>query len=267
MANVERIFFEAEGIYNEPEPGLRQGQYLLLREIHQGGMGTVHLAKRVDDQYEQVVAIKTVRGEAANAELSHQFRHEQQILATLSHPNVGSIFDGGETPAGMPYLVMEYVEGVPITTYCTERNLLVRRRLELFSTTCGAVYHAQGKLILHRGIKPENVLVSDEEYRKLKSCIRHTSTFAAQMLGPYGSGSRVSGVTLEVKSPLFTHGSGTSIFWVEVDVPCASILYEISSKRNHRGHGDERTCRAHATAVPKRLCGFRLHDVLSVGLS
>ena len=147
--------------------GVRLGPYLLLRELNTGGMGTVHLAQRVDDQYSQIVAIKTVRAGYVTPEISRRFREERQILATLNHPNVGTILDGGDTSEGHPFLVMEYVEGQAITTFCMERKLSTRARLNLFIAVCSAVYHAHQKLVLHRDIKPENVLVSKEGHPKL----------------------------------------------------------------------------------------------------
>ncbi|ADV83559.1 serine/threonine protein kinase [Terriglobus saanensis] len=160
-------WFASEGSSASTSTGTRLGPYLLLRELNSGGMGTVHLAQRVDDQYSQIVAIKTVRAGYATPEVSRRFREERQILATLNHPNVGTILDGGETLEGHPFLVMEYVEGQAITTYCMEHKLSTPERLDLFSAVCGAVYHAHQKLILHRDIKPENVLVSKDGHPKL----------------------------------------------------------------------------------------------------
>ena len=114
------------------EAGLRVGSYRLLRELDSGGMGVVYLAVRSDDQYFQIVAIKMIRRGREWPSLVQRFRAERQILATLNHPNIGAILDGGETRDGRPFIVMEYVEGQPITLACEIRGLSIRERIELF---------------------------------------------------------------------------------------------------------------------------------------
>jgi eukaryotic-like serine/threonine-protein kinase len=149
------------------DSGLQIGPYRLVRELDSGGMGVVHLAVRSDDHYFQVVAIKTIRKGLASPDLIQRFRAERQILATLTHPNIGAILDGGDTDDGRPYIVMEYVEGQPITIAAENRSLLVRQRIELFRSVCSAVHHAHQKLVIHRDIKPSNVLVTPEGIVKL----------------------------------------------------------------------------------------------------
>ena len=149
------------------EVGLRVGPYRLVRELDSGGMGVVHLAVRSDDHYFQVVAIKTIRKGLAQPVLVQRFRAERQILATLTHPNIGAILDGGDTEDGRPYIVMEYVEGQPINLACENRGLSVRQRIELFRSVCSAVHYAHQKLVIHRDIKPSNVLVTPEGIVKL----------------------------------------------------------------------------------------------------
>src|SRR6516165_1123125 len=149
------------------EIGLRVGPYRLVRELDSGGMGVVHLAVRSDDHYFQVVAIKTIRKGLAQPVLVQRFRAERQILATLTHPNIGAILDGGDTEDGRPYIVMEYVEGQPINLACENRGLSVRQRIELFRSVCSAVHYAHQKLVIHRDIKPSNVLVTPEGIVKL----------------------------------------------------------------------------------------------------
>ena len=114
------------------ESGLRMGPYRLIRELDGGGMGIVYLAVRSDDQYFQIVAIKMVRKGMESPGLLQRFRAERQILATLTHPNIGAILDGGDTHDGRPYIVMEYVEGQPITLASETRSLSIRQRIELF---------------------------------------------------------------------------------------------------------------------------------------
>jgi serine/threonine protein kinase len=147
--------------------GSQIGPYLLVRELDSGGMGVVYLAVRSDDQYFQIVAIKMIRKGLETAELVQRFRVERQILATLNHPNIGAILDGGETKDGRPFIVMEYVEGQPITLASEGRSLSIKQRIELFRSLCSAVHYAHQKLIIHRDIKPSNVMVTPEGVVKL----------------------------------------------------------------------------------------------------
>src|SRR6202167_3176036 len=147
--------------------GSQVGPYLLVRELDSGGMGVVYLAVRSDDHYFQIVAIKMIRKGLDSAELVQRFRVERQILATLNHPNIGAILDGGETKDGRPFIVMEYVEGQPITLASAGRALSIRQRIELFRSLCSAVHYAHQKQIIHRDIKPSNVMVTPEGVVKL----------------------------------------------------------------------------------------------------
>lgn len=149
------------------EIGLQLGPYLLVRELDSGGMGVVYLAVRSDDQYFQIVAIKMIRKGFDAPERVQRFRIERQILATLNHPNIGAILDGGETKDGRPFIVMEYVEGQPITLASESRSLSIHQRIELFRSVCSAVHYAHQKLIIHRDIKPSNVMVTPEGIVKL----------------------------------------------------------------------------------------------------
>ncbi len=145
----------------------RLGPYQLLRELAQGGMGVVWLAARADDQYRQQVAIKLIKAGASNADIAHRLRHERQILAGLNHPNIARLLDGGTTDSGQPYLVMEYIEGVPIDEYCQHQNLSVTARLKLFRQVCAAVQYAHQNLVIHRDLKPANILVTADGTPKL----------------------------------------------------------------------------------------------------
>ena len=150
---------------NLSEIGLRLGPYLLVRELDGGGMGVVYLAVRSDDHYFQIVAIKMIRKGLDSPDLVQRFRRERQILATLNHPNIGAILDGGETEDGRPFIVMEFVEGQPITL--SSQGSSIRERIELFRSACSAVHYAHQKLILHRDIKPSNVMVTPDGVVKL----------------------------------------------------------------------------------------------------
>ena len=146
--------------------GRRLGPYRLLAEIGRGGMGTVYRAVRADDQYEKQVAVKVISG-WVSAFVRERFRTERQILANLDHPNIARLIDGGTTEEGWPYLVMEYVEGEPIDRYCDTHRLDTAGRLQLFRTVCAAVQHAHRSLVVHRDIKPGNILVTAEGAPKL----------------------------------------------------------------------------------------------------
>jgi non-specific serine/threonine protein kinase/serine/threonine-protein kinase len=147
--------------------GRRIGPYRLEREIGRGGMGTVYLGTRDDHQYQHDVAIKLVKRGMDSDLVLRRFRYERQILANLTHPNIARLFDGGTTDDGLPYFVMEYVAGVPIDEYCDTHGLSVAERLTLFGTVCAAVQHAHNNLVIHRDLKPTNILVTADGIPKL----------------------------------------------------------------------------------------------------
>ena len=136
----------------------RLGPYRLIEEIGSGGMGTVFLAERDDQSFHQRVAIKLLRG-IPTRESTERMRRERQILADLSHPHIARLLDGGSTGDGQPYLVMEYVEGVPVNAFCRSHALSLNDRLRLLQKVCGAVQYAHQRLVIHRDLKPANVLV------------------------------------------------------------------------------------------------------------
>jgi serine/threonine protein kinase len=151
---------EAVSLFDESAAaGSRLGAYRLIREIGRGGMGSVFLASRADEQYESEVAIKLVRPGFDTDFILRRFRRERQILARLHHPNIARLFDGGTTENQVPYLVMEYVQGSRITRYAEEKRLSVSDRLRLFLPVCSAVEHAHRAFIVHRDLKPANILV------------------------------------------------------------------------------------------------------------
>jgi serine/threonine-protein kinase len=143
------------------------GPYRLVRELGRGGMGAVYLAERADDQYRKRVAIKLIKGTVADQVLLARFHMERQILANLDHPNVARLLDGGATPDGNPFIVMEYVEGLPIDAYCEQRQLSLTDRLKLFLDVCSAVQYAHQNLVVHRDIKHGNILVTAAGVPKL----------------------------------------------------------------------------------------------------
>jgi eukaryotic-like serine/threonine-protein kinase len=156
-----------DGIQADNMIGSRIAQYCLVGKLGTGGMGDVYRAVRADDQYEKQVAIKLVR-RGLNTELvCSRFRKERQILAGFEHENIARLLDGGTTDEGDPYFVMELVEGKPIDEYCDEAKLGVVARLELFQSVCSAVQYAHQRLVVHRDIKPGNILVTAEGLPKL----------------------------------------------------------------------------------------------------
>jgi len=149
------------------EPGQLIGPYRLVRELGRGGMGAVYLAERADEQYQKRVAIKVIkRGMDTDTVLRH-FRKERQILATFDHPNIARLFDAGTTADGLPYFVMEYVDGIPLDQYCEAHRVAIPERLKLFREVCAAVSYAHRHTVIHRDIKPSNILVTNEGVPKL----------------------------------------------------------------------------------------------------
>ena len=147
--------------------GQRIGPYQIIREIGHGGMGTVYLATRADDEFKKRVAIKLVRRGMDSDFVVRRFRHERQILASLDHPNIARLFDGGTTADGLPYFVMEYIEGLPIDEYCDRQQLATAARLALFRMVCSAVQYAHQNLVVHRDLKPGNILITADGTPKL----------------------------------------------------------------------------------------------------
>ena len=152
---------------DNPWIGRRVGVYKIVEQIGSGGMGEVYRAFRADDQYRKEVALKLIRAGQDSGSVIARFKNERQILASLEHPNIARLLDGGTTEEGVPYFAMELIEGIPITEYCDEKRLSVPERLRLFMQVCGAVQYAHQHLIIHRDIKPGNILVTAEGTPKL----------------------------------------------------------------------------------------------------
>jgi serine/threonine protein kinase/tetratricopeptide (TPR) repeat protein len=148
-------------------PSERAGRYRLVRRLAEGGMGGVYLAERDDGAFQQTVAVKLLNARFPSPRLIRQFKNERQLLANLEHPNIARLLDGGITETGAPYLVMEYVDGLPINVHCRERRLALRQRLLLFLCVCDAVQYAHQHLVVHRDLKPSNILVTASGVPKL----------------------------------------------------------------------------------------------------
>jgi eukaryotic-like serine/threonine-protein kinase len=147
--------------------GRRVGAYRIVRQIGRGGMSRVFLAQRADGEFEQQAALKLLRPGLDSDIDQHRFRAERQILASLNHPNIARLLDGGVGDDGRPYLVLELVDGEPIDRYCTEQRLNVRKRLDLFLAIADAVQYAHRRLIVHRDLKPSNIFVTSDGVVKL----------------------------------------------------------------------------------------------------
>lgn len=161
------LFPEADPTAESSLVGKLVGPYRVLRKLGYGGMGLVYLAVRDDQVFQKRVAVKLVKRGMDTDEIVRRFRHERQTLAALEHPNIARLLDGGTTDDGLPYFVMEYVEGIPIDTYCDTHRLTIEERLKLFQEVCSAVQYAHQNLVIHRDIKPANILVTSEGVPKL----------------------------------------------------------------------------------------------------
>lgn len=143
------------------------GNYRIIREIGHGGMGAVFMARRDDGKFEQTVALKLLKREMNTSALRRHFEQEREILASLDHPNIARLLDAGTTDDQIPYIAMEYVDGVPINEYCIMNDIVLNDRLELFKSVCGAVEFAHRNLVVHRDLKPSNILVTPDGVPKL----------------------------------------------------------------------------------------------------
>ena len=148
------------GIEEDAESPRSIGPYVLERELGSGGMGQVWLAEQIEPLHRRV-ALKLIRAEFHDPETKRRFLAERQSLALMNHPAIAKVFDAGATPAGQPYLAMEYVDGCPLTEYCDQHQLPITERLRLFQLVCEGVQHAHQKAILHRDLKPSNILVTE----------------------------------------------------------------------------------------------------------
>ncbi|MFZ0955127.1 MAG: protein kinase, partial [Candidatus Sulfotelmatobacter sp.] len=147
--------------------GARIAQYRIVERLGEGGMGDVYRAVRADDAYDKHVALKLIRSGRDSSFFINRFRNERQILASLDHPNIARLYDGGTTDEGVPYFVMELIEGEPIVAYCDHHRLSTTERLRLFLQVCSAVQYAHQHLIVHRDLKPDNILVTADGVTRL----------------------------------------------------------------------------------------------------
>ena len=197
--------------------GRRVGPYRITREIGRGGMGIVFQAVRDDDEYRKTVALKIAPWWRDLELLRERFRHERQILASLEHPNIARFLDGG-THQGIPYFAMEYVEGVAVTAYAQQRGLRLREKIELFRHVCAAVHYAHQNLVVHRDLKPGNILVTSEGVPKLldfgiarllgpsEEMGRQTATGGAPWTPDYASPEQVRALPITTRADIYSLG-------------------------------------------------------------
>ncbi len=200
--------------------GRRIGAYEIIRELGKGGMGAVFLARRADAEFNKLVAIKLIKRGLDSDFILRRFRNERQILATLDHPNIARLLDGGTTDDGLPYFVMEYIDGLPIHHFCDENRLTVSERLRLFQKVCEAVQYAHHNQVIHRDLKPGNILVTKDRRIKLldfgiakildpelaADTLQPTLTGILLMTPDYASPEQVRGETLTTASDIYALG-------------------------------------------------------------
>ncbi|HSS00533.1 MAG TPA: serine/threonine-protein kinase, partial [Kofleriaceae bacterium] len=198
----------------------RIGPYRLLRKLGEGETSTVFLAARDDDHYHHRVAIKVIRPGMGSRQILQRFHQERQILASLSHPHIARLFDGGCTQDGQPYFVMEYVDGEPLDAHCDHHALSPAGRLELFRLVCHAVHFAHRKGVVHRDLKPSNILVDAEGTPRLVDFgiaklidpdrigihVETTATSARLMTPHYASPEQVQGNAIGTASDVYSLG-------------------------------------------------------------
>ncbi len=154
-------------LHEEPQLGTTLGPYRIEREVGRGGMAVVYLASRADGAYQKQVAIKLIKRGMDTSAVVERLRRERRILAALDHPYMARLLDGGTSPDGLPYIVMDYVDGVPIDAYCERNGLSVEQRCELVGKVCEAVAYAHRNLVIHRDLKPSNILIASDGTPKL----------------------------------------------------------------------------------------------------
>lgn len=215
---VSQILAEAARDTEQPPPS-HIGPYAIQRQLGTGGMGTVYLASRADQHYSKLVALKVIRHGMEQDRIVQRFRRERQIVASLDHPNIARLLDGGAAEDGRPYFVMEYVEGLPIDTYCDQRKLSTEDRLRLFCTVCAAVHYAHQNLVVHRDLKPGNILVKPDGVTKLldfgiakilspepSTPTEHTATSMRLMTPQYASPEQLRGEPVTTVSDVYLLG-------------------------------------------------------------
>jgi len=274
--------------------GLRLGAYQIVEEIGRGGMGEVYRAYRADDQYRKEVAIKLVRAGRNSESVVRRFRNERQILASLEHPYIARLLDGGTTEDGSPYFVMELIEGLPIDEYCDNHQLSISERLMLFRQVCTAVQFAHQHLIVHRDIKPSNMLVTPEGTPKLldfgiaklldptaaDNQSEPTQTILRALTPGYASPEQVMGGTITTVSDVYSLGvvlyellAGRSPYRLTGRTPqeIARVVCDVEPEKpsaavgrmqNEQNGGELQAVSPTEAAVARQSCPDRLKKIL-----
>jgi serine/threonine protein kinase len=216
--NFTKDFFDENEDAKNSLIGQQIGIYEIVEEIGYGGMGAVYLAKRTDGKFEQKVAVKMLKREYNTKKIRRRFEVEKEIQSKLHHPNIAALLDSGTTDDGVPYLVMEYIEGAPIDVFCAEKALELKARLKLFNKVCEAVGYAHRNLIIHRDLKPSNILVTEKGEPKLldfgisklldaeNSDDKNTVTILGAMTPEYASPEQIKGETVTTATDIYSLG-------------------------------------------------------------
>lgn len=234
---------QAEAPVPAPE---RIGGYRVVRELGHGGMGVVYLGEREEPGFHRTVAIKVVRKEMETGFVLRRFQTERQILASLEHPGIARLYDGGTTADGLPYFVMEHVEGDDLLSWCDERRLPVVERLRLFRRVCEAVQFAHQNLVVHRDLKPSNILVTAEGNPKL------LDFGIAKLLSPPESGREETSTLFRLMTPDFASPEqvlGKRVTTASDVYALGVVLYELLS-----GHRPYRLRGRHAAEIERIVC-------------
>ncbi len=215
VANLSQIWQEESG---ENYIGKEVGGYKILNEIGYGGMGIVFEAVRQKDDFSQTVALKLLKRGMDSDAMLRRFSHERQILASLEHPNIARLLDGGRSAEGTPFFAMEFVKGLSIDDFCNEQNLSISQRLRLFLQVCNAVSFAHSRLVVHRDLKPSNILVTADGTVKLldfgiakiisddENLQTQTVTQLGMMTPKYASPEQISGQIVSTSSDIYSLG-------------------------------------------------------------
>jgi serine/threonine-protein kinase len=228
--------------------GPRAGPYELLHQISAGGMGTVWVAVRRSEDFKKRVAIKLLRRDMNSADLVRRFRVERQILAAIDHPNIAKLFDGGTTEDGLPFFAMEFIEGQRIDEYCDSHRLSLRERLVLFQKVCAAVHFAHQNLVVHRDLKPGNILVTADGIPKL------LDFGIAKLLSPLAALSEADPTRTELRIMTPEYASPEQILGEPVTTASdiyslGVLLYELLT-----GHRPYRITRGHPHEISRAVC-------------
>ena len=240
---LSKVLADAAAEMQEPMPK-QIGPYAIQKLLGSGGMGAVYLASRADKTYNKLVAIKVIHKGIESDRIIQRFRRERQIVASLDHPNIARLLDGGATDDGRPYIVMEYVEGVSIETWCDQKKLKTNQRLQLFLQVCDALHYAHQNLVIHRDIKPGNILVRPDGTVKLldfgiaklmtpepgSAVVDKTATSMRLMTPQYASPEQIKGEPVTTASDVYLLGivlyellTGHRPYQVSDDAPLEAI--------------------------------------------